>query len=284
LIPELGPAVAAIEAARARIPAQRSVLVAVSGIDGSGKGYVAERLVAALERTGRRAAAINVDGWLELPQTRFNPVNPAEHFYLNALRFEPMFAELVLPLRDRRSLRGEFDLATETATAYVRRPFAFDNLDVIVLEGIFLLKRALRAHYDLSLWVACSFATALARAIARAQEGLPPEATIAAYETVYFPAQRLELGLPGRLARRGFAHRIPRRLRGVADHAHAFGRGEVAHVDEPLGVDPRVDVRPRGDVHERGGRESREDSRQNSCAHPHPPRTIGEDCMRAGEC
>lgn len=63
----------------------------------------------------------------------------------------------------------------------------------MVLEGIYLLKRALRAHYDLSVWIECSFATALERALARQQEGLPPEDTVRAYQTIYFPAQEIHL-------------------------------------------------------------------------------------------
>jgi uridine kinase len=61
----------------------------------------------------------------------------------------------------------------------------------IVLEGIYLLKREFRAHYDLSFWIDCSFATALARALARRQEGLSADETIAVYRTTYFPAQEL---------------------------------------------------------------------------------------------
>jgi uridine kinase len=60
-----------------------------------------------------------------------------------------------------------------------------------VLEGIYLLKPAFRGYYDLSEWIECSFETALARAIAHAQEGLPPDETVQAYRTIYFPAQRI---------------------------------------------------------------------------------------------
>lgn len=102
-----------------------------------------------------------------------------------------MFAELVFPLRDRRSVRIVADYAEETATEYRRHIYEFADIDVIALEGIYLLKRAFLAYYDMSIWIACSFDTALERAIARAQEGLPPEDTIRAYGTIYFPAQEL---------------------------------------------------------------------------------------------
>jgi uridine kinase len=97
----------------------------------------------------------------------------------------------VLPLRDARSIRLEADFAEETATEYRRHVYEFTDLHVLLLEGIYLLKRTLVGHYDLSVWLECSFDTALERAVARAQERLPPDETIQAYRTIYFPAQRL---------------------------------------------------------------------------------------------
>ena len=177
--------------ARNSIPAQRSVLTAITGIDGCGKGYIAARIVDALQKKGVRAVAINIDGWLNLPDRRFDASNPAEHFYLHAIRLEEMFARLILPLRDHRSLRLVADYTEETATEYRRHVYEFEDVGVIVLEGIYLLKRAFQAHYDLSIWIDCSFDTALERAISRAQEGLPSEETICAYRTIYFPAQEI---------------------------------------------------------------------------------------------
>ena len=188
---DLQTVVSQILDARRSVPAQRSVLAAITGIDGCGKGYVTARIVKALQAKGIRAAGINIDGWLNLPHTRFTAPNPAEHFYLHALRFEELFVQLILPLRDQRSLRIEADFAEETATEYRRHLYEFVDIDVIALEGIYLLKRTFLAYYDLSIWIECSFETALERAIARAQEGLPPEDTVRAYRAIYFPAQEI---------------------------------------------------------------------------------------------
>jgi uridine kinase len=67
----------------------------------------------------------------------------------------------------------------------------------VLVEGIFILKRAYRSHFDLAVWIDCSFETALGRALL-AQEGLSPAETRKAYETIYFPVQRLhrELDAP----------------------------------------------------------------------------------------
>ncbi len=188
-------AVEKILAERHRLSARRSLLVAVSGIDASGKGILTELIVAALQAKGMNAAGICADGWLSLPSRRFSLVLPPEHFYRHAFRFREMFGQLVLPLKEKRSIRVAAGFVDETATACHRHAYNFFNVDVIVLEGIFLLKRALRRHYDLTIWIDCSFETAVERALERRQEGLGRAETIRAYETLYFPAQRIHFAL-----------------------------------------------------------------------------------------
>lgn len=187
----ISEAARAIVNRRALVPAEQSLLAAVSGIDGCGKGYIAAALHAELSRRGFVVALINIDGWLNLPQVRFSKSKPATHFYEQGLRFDEMFEQLVLPLKMRRSCRIEMDFAEETATVYRKQLVEFRNVDIALVEGIYLLKRPFQARYDISFWVDCSFDTALERAIARAQEGLPPDQTVRAYQTIYFPAQRI---------------------------------------------------------------------------------------------
>lgn len=180
-----------LRALRKSLAPDRAALVAVSGIDAAGKGWLAARMTAGLQSAGLNAANINIDGWLNLPAKRFSQRDPAEHFYRHAIRFDDMFGKLVLPLRDCRSVHVEADYAEETATQYRRQIYDFKDIDVIVLEGIYLLKHEFRRYYDFSVWVECSFATALKRALARGQEGTAPAETIRAYETIYFPAQEI---------------------------------------------------------------------------------------------
>jgi uridine kinase len=176
---------------RAVIPPRRATLVAISGIDASGKGWVAARLASGLRARGMRVADLCVDGWLRLPSERFGASDPAGHFYRHALRFDAMFSQVVLPVRNHRSVHVEVDHADEIATTFRPRRYDLTDVDIILLEGIFLLRRDLRAHYDASIWIDCSIETALERAIGRGQEGLAPAATIHAYRTIYFPAQEI---------------------------------------------------------------------------------------------
>lgn len=190
-MPDLSATVEELLARRASYPPARALLVGLSGIDGSGKGYLAGQLVAALSARGQKVAAINADGWLNLPAVRFDPERPGETFYENALRLDELFDRLVLPLRKDRSVRVTMDRVEETATTSRPQDYRFDDLDLIVLEGIYLFKRAYRGYFDLAIWVDCTWETAMERAIARSQEGLSRDETVHAYRTIYFPAQKI---------------------------------------------------------------------------------------------
>jgi uridine kinase len=63
---DIRDAVTAILARRASVSAPRAILAGVSGIDASGKGFVAARLAAARAAACVNAVTLGVDGWLEL--------------------------------------------------------------------------------------------------------------------------------------------------------------------------------------------------------------------------
>lgn len=176
---------------RENLSPQHCLLVGISGIDGSGKGFISHRIGEALQEHGLRVANLNVDGWLNLPHVRFNRENPGEHFYLHAIRFQELFSRLVLPLKKTRTTNLLADYVEETAVEYRKHQYSFTDIDILLLEGIFLFKRQYRAFFDLALWIECSFQTALERAIARSQEGLSPEETRSTYWNIYFPAQKI---------------------------------------------------------------------------------------------
>ena len=180
---------------RENVPASNALLVGISGIDASGKGFVTEKLRQELEHRKLQAASINADGWLNLPDVRFSVDDQARNFYDNGIRLDAMFDQLVLPLRASRSIEITADLVEETATAYKSHVYRFTDIDVILLEGIFLFKRDHIASFDLKVWIECGFETALARAIARNQEGLSEQETVRAYRDIYFPAQRLHFAI-----------------------------------------------------------------------------------------
>jgi len=179
-----------IVAQRAKTPANRALLVGISGIDASGKGFITEKIGQRLQEAGWRVATINADHWLNLPEVYLSQHSPGEHFYEHAMRFDEMFDQLIVPLKENRAVSFVADCADAKGNRR-KHSYEFRKIDIVLLEGIFLLKRAYREHFDLTAWVECPFDIALERAIERGQEGLLPAETIKAFETIYFPAQRI---------------------------------------------------------------------------------------------
>jgi uridine kinase len=174
------------------VPAGQALLAGISGIDASGKGYVTRQL-AELLRPAFNVAVINIDGWLNLPHIRFCDDDPGRHFYQHALRLDQMFDRLVLPLKRDRRIDLTYDHTAETEDVSRPERILLKDIHVILLEGIFLFQPAYLPYFEMTVWIECSFETALERAISRSQEGLSPKDTIMAYETIYFPAQRVHI-------------------------------------------------------------------------------------------
>src|SRR5881409_3190498 len=179
-----------IVAKRAERTAEQAVLVGISGIDAGGKGFITEKIAKRLQELGWRVATINADDWMNLPEVCLSQHKPAEHFYEHAMRFDEMFDRLIVPLKQNRAVTLIAACADANGSRRKHR-YEFRKIDIILLEGIFLFRPAYRNCFDLTVWVDCSFATALKRAITRCQEGLPPAETIRAFTTIYFPAQRI---------------------------------------------------------------------------------------------
>jgi uridine kinase len=168
----------------------RCFVLAVSGIDASGKSTVARAIADGLRARDLSVHVVHLDDWHTAPETRFAAADPGGHFYRHAYRFDELFELLVEPLRAARSVELRTTLRTLDGGEF-EHDYRLADLDVLILEGIFLLKRELRPRYDFSVWIECSFETALQRALARNQEGLADDALVRDYETIYFPAQEL---------------------------------------------------------------------------------------------
>ena len=61
---DLDRAIAAITTQRTVLPDHPALVVAISGIDGAGKGYLTNQLAARIEQQNLRVASIKIDGWL----------------------------------------------------------------------------------------------------------------------------------------------------------------------------------------------------------------------------
>jgi hypothetical protein len=131
---EVASLTAAILTMRSALAPERALLVGISGIDGSGKGFVTAQLAERLRALNWNVAAVSADDWLNLPDVCINRDDPAEHFYRQALRFDEMFERLVLPLKQSRGVDLVADCGDAKATVHRKHRYRFQNIDIILLE------------------------------------------------------------------------------------------------------------------------------------------------------
>jgi uridine kinase len=174
-----------------RKPPGHALLVGVSGVDVDENAKAGRALADALDAAGLHVARIRDTRWHSLPDQRYNPNWPPRHYYEKALRLDEMFDDVIMPLMFERSIHVVCNHADETSSEFQPVRYDFDDVDVVIVESLFLYKKAHRSLFDLALWVDCTFDQALERAVQRCSE--PPERTVRAYETIYFPAQRIQL-------------------------------------------------------------------------------------------
>lgn len=192
----------------------RAILVGISGIDCCGNRWLSRQLQDALASIGvRSVASLSAESWLTLPCVRFRLEDPARSFYQHGVRLTEMFEQVVLPLKAGR--RVDRDATAPDAAGQ----FRCQDVDVILLDGIFLFKREFQHFFDLAIWVDCTFETALERLIERRQQHLRVTASVSACERIYLSSQRLHLAVDDPVSATHYTvrndPRIPRTLKRV---------------------------------------------------------------------
>jgi uridine kinase len=170
---------------------QTAFTIAISGIDASGKGYTTKLLQDELERKGYKVANINIDPWQNPLPVRLRKENAAENVYENIFRWKDFFEQLIFPLKQNKSLYLVTSGILSDADIYYPLVYDYKNIDIILIDGILLLKKKYLSRYDYRIWIDCSFETGLERAIKRNVEKLEEERLIRDYDTYYYAAQRL---------------------------------------------------------------------------------------------
>lgn len=180
-----------------RVERPHPVRVAIDGPDAAGKTILADELAPLLERSGRPVVRASVDGF-HRPRAERCARGPesAEGYYFDSFDYPALRAALLDPLGaggDRRYRRRVFDFRTDEPAAAPTETAA-DNA-ILVLDGVFLMRRELIDLWDLSVFVAVPFAETQRRAVTRDQVLLGDEEAVRhRYAVRYVPGQQLYYG------------------------------------------------------------------------------------------
>ena len=153
---------------------QPNVTVAISGFAGSGKSTLAARLARAFAISDRQVLRV-------------------DHFYAPEPRGTGLFDDYDWPVLER-VLR---DLHHRGRVQYRGRGFDNEVLlfdepvpEVVIVEGIQLLRRERMHHFDVSVWIECTLKDALERARARDREQGHDAKYMKMWDTVWEPRNK----------------------------------------------------------------------------------------------
>lgn len=136
----------------------KALIVAISGIEGGGKRELAAKTAELLRADGIRVALVRGADWEASKDVRFNVMNSPEEYYLNAYRYDEMFEELIIPLKLFSTLSKEIHLDDVMSPRVIA--YDFTDIDVIIIEGVYLLQDAYLDFYDYTCWMENDFDTA----------------------------------------------------------------------------------------------------------------------------
>jgi uridine kinase len=177
-----------------RVERPHPVRVAIDGPDAAGKTILADELAPLLERSGRPVVRASVDGFHRSRAERFarGPESP-EGYFLDSFDYPALRAALLDPLGpggNRQYHRRVFDFRTDTPVATPMETAPANT--ILVVDGVFLLRRELIDLWEFSVFVAVTFAETQRRAAARDAALLGSEEAVRhRYAVRYIPGQQL---------------------------------------------------------------------------------------------
>ncbi|MEU8612699.1 uridine kinase [Actinoplanes sp. NPDC048791] len=160
----------------ARIPAAAgAVRVAVDGVDGVGKTTFARELAAALRARERPVVHVSADGFHQVRAVRHRRGRTSpEGFWLDSYDYPALISAVLAPFGpggDRRYRSAVHDVATDEV---LDLPWVQAPADaVLVVDGLFLHRDELAAHWDFSIFLTAPFAVTAQRMARR--DGTHPD-------------------------------------------------------------------------------------------------------------
>ncbi|KQC12754.1 MAG: hypothetical protein APR63_10425 [Desulfuromonas sp. SDB] len=170
----------------------RQLIVAVDGVDASGKTYLADELVKPLSQRKFEVLRASIDGFHNPAAVRYQMgKDSAEGFYRCSFNYSELTAKLLKPfIQGNKVVTSIYNFIEDHP---VKSPEITVNSGMILIfDGIFLHRKEICGFWDISIWLKVDFKTVLNRVVKRDGYLLGGEQEIKKkYLNKYLPGQNL---------------------------------------------------------------------------------------------
>jgi uridine kinase len=143
-------------------------VVAIDGVSAAGKSTFTESLAEKLIQQGLRIEIIHIDDFHNPKSVRYRSEDEAADFYELNIDFKTFIESVLTPIKQRGELITKMRLLDLQADTYTNlKEFHITPQTVVLVEGIFLLKRHYLPLLDLKVFLDVDFDTALSRGVVR---------------------------------------------------------------------------------------------------------------------
>lgn len=171
------------------------MIIAVDGIDASGKSCFAKKLYETIEAQHKHTILSSIDHFHNPRIERYKKgVDSPIGFYQDSFNLQMLKEKLLNPFKTGETMvtlkAFDCDLDAPTQTDPVT---VFDD-SILIFEGVFVQRAELRNYWDLTIFLDITFETALKRNIDRQVDKDrigSKEEIISRYQTRYQPGQQL---------------------------------------------------------------------------------------------
>jgi uridine kinase len=170
----------------------RPLVVGITGADASGKSWLAGSLAQHLADRGVDHELVHVDDFHRPRRERYAGPRPEPDQYRHqSIALDALVQDVLSPIRTHgrldQTLR-HLDLRTDRYTT--ERSYRVTERSIVVVEGVFLLRRPVRVHLDLIVFLAVDEEVLVARGAGR-DESVHGSDAERRFRQKYLPAQRV---------------------------------------------------------------------------------------------
>lgn len=173
---------------------EKPFILAVNGMDGSGKTVLCNHLEKQFSQQGYDVCRLSVDNFHNPKSVRYQRENQAEAYYFDSINFECFKKKALIPISGASDFPAKVQIKSHDLETD-QEDIVFQDIcknTVILAEGVFLFKADLLPFYDLKIFLDVGFDTIIERVKVRDLKILGTEdAIVKKYLEKYIPGQQL---------------------------------------------------------------------------------------------
>ena len=164
----------------------RSLLIGIDGLGGSGKTTYAYKLQRQLEGS----MIFHLDDFIHKKEVRYNEAYEEWYCYYHLQwRYDYLIQKLLQPLKNGLDVNETFEVYNRETDSYALRKIEIPIGTTVIVEGVFLQRPELRSYFETVIFLEMNQETRLKRISNRDTYMGSKEDIALRYEQRYFPAE-----------------------------------------------------------------------------------------------